>query len=207
VSKKIKISMVIPCYSITKELADMAARAAIFYRDQVDELIISEDGGMFWPKLHELADIYTIYKHNNGFTRNVNLGWKQAKGDYVMIVNSDTWLRKGNLNDLCIPGKVTSPIIANQGIPFLAGPFWCAPKEVTKERGYLMEEMKTYSSDSEYDHRVRDIFQKVTSVEIFHEQAQTVKAAGIEGGPEQERDRRILQQLIEEGKAAPNSDR
>jgi hypothetical protein len=70
----------------------------------------------------------------------------------------------------------------------------------------LMEEMKTYSSDSEYDHRVRDIFQKVESVEIFHEQAQTVKAAGIEGGVEQERDRKILQKLIEEGKAAPNSD-
>ncbi len=84
----------------------------------------------------------------------------------------------------------------------LAGPFWVVPKEVAAERGYLLEELKTYSSDSEYDHRVKDIFVKVPSVEIYHEQAQTVKALGIEGGAEQERDRKIYEELIKEGKAA-----
>jgi hypothetical protein len=89
----------------------------------------------------------------------------------------------------------------NQYIDRLAGPFWVVPKEVTQERGYLMEEMHTYSSDSEYDNRVADIFQKVTSVEIYHEMAQTVSAAGVEGGEQQEKDRDIYSQLIQEGKA------
>jgi hypothetical protein len=196
-----KISMVIPTYTLNSELEEIAYNATVFYRDQVDELIITEDGGMFSQKLMDMADIYTRYKTNGGFTKNVNRGWKQATGDYVMIVNSDTWLSKGKLVDLCIPGKVTSPVIRNQTIPFLAGPFWCAPKEVTKERGYLMEEMHTYSSDSEYDHRIRDIFQKVPEVEIMHYMAKTVTAAGVEGGVQQQKDREIYSQLVSDGKA------
>lgn len=197
-----KISMVIPCYSIDQKLADMASLCGDYYHDQVDELIVVEDGGIFNQHLFELADIYVRYKENAGFTKNVNRGWKLASGDYVMITSSDTWLRKGDLNDLCIPGKVTSPHIANQGIDFLAGPFWCTPKEITEERGYLLEEMHTYCSDSEYDMRVRDIFEKVPSVEIFHHMAQTVTPAGVEGGEQQRKDREEYQKLIEKGEAA-----
>ena len=196
-----KISLIIPTYLINKHLEELAIRCVLSYREQVDELIITENGGFFSPELYKLADYYILGKENTGFTKNVNRGWINAKGDYVMIVSSDTFLLKGNLVDLCIPGKVTSPIIGNQYIPFLAGCFWCAPKEVTKERGYLMEEMRTYCSDSEYDVRVRDIFQKVDSIKVFHEQAQTVKAAGEEGGEAQRKDREIYQKLKEEGKA------
>lgn len=198
-----KISLVIPMINLNPYLEDLAITAAVSYRDQVDQLIISEGGGNFSEKLRKIADLY-LYSHENvGFTKNVNRGWRLAEGDFVMIVNSDTCLlHHGKLADLCIPGKVTSPIIANQYIDRLAGPFWCTPKEIAKERGYLLEELKTYSSDSEYDSRVKDIFQKVDTVQIYHEQAQTVKALGIEGGAEQDRDRKIYQKLIEEGKAS-----
>ena len=195
-----KISLIIPCYTINKDLAEMAIRCALSYKDQCDEIIIEEDGGLLNLDLMQVADRYHYNKENVGFTKNVNRGWKSAEGDFVMIVNSDTELMKGNLSDLCIPGKVTSPNIANQYIDFLAGPFFVIPKEVTKERGYLLEELKTYSSDSEYDARVRDIFEKVETVKIYHKQAQTVKAAGVEGGREQRRDREIYQKLKEEGK-------
>ena len=196
-----KISLVIPTYTLNKELEELAIRCALSYRDQVDELIISEDGGFFSPELYKLSDLYILGKENVGFTKNVNRGWKNARGDYVMVVNSDTWLMKGKLLDLCVEDKITSPIIGNQYIDRLAGCFWCAPKEITKIRGYLLENMKTYSSDSEYDNRVADIFQKVESVKIYHEMMKTVKVAGIEGGEEQQRDREIYAQLIKEGKA------
>lgn len=196
-----KISLVIPTYTITKELEELAIRACLSYREQVDELIISEDGGFESNNLKQLADIYIYNKNNRGFTANLNCGWRVAVGDFVMLVNSDTTLHQGKLEDICIPNRVTSPEIVSQYIPYLAGPFFCVPKEITKERGYLMEEMKTYSSDSEYDTRVRDVFQKVPSVRIYHEMMQTVKAVGIEGGIEQERDRQIYAKLIEGGKA------
>jgi len=196
-----KISMVIPCYTKTKELEEQALMAIASYKDQVDELIVIEDGQMFSSKLMEASDIYIYNKNNIGFTANVNRGWRMANGEYVCIVNSDTILREGDLNDLCIPGKITSPLIVNQYIDRLAGPFWCSPREVTKKYGYLMEEMVMYSSDSEYDERVKDIFVRVPSVKIYHEMAQSVTVAGVEGGVTQERDRQIYTQLQREGKA------
>lgn len=196
-----KLSVVIPCYTINHDLEELAVTAACSYREQADEIIVVEDGGMFSRELFDLADIYIRYKENKGFTVNVNRGWKIASGDYVAIASSDTFLVGGRLEDLCVPSKVTSPTIENQYIPRLAGPFFVVPKEVTKERGYLMEEMRTYSSDSEYDNRTADIFQKVDSVVIHHMMAQTVKVAGVEGGEEQNKDREIYANLIREGKA------
>lgn len=196
-----KISIVIPTFTLNKDLAELAIRCALSYKEQCDEIIIEEDGGLLNLDLMQVADRYHYNKENVGFTKTVNRGWKSAEGDYVMIINSDTYLMKGNLKDLCIPGKVTSPLIANQYIDRLAGCFFVVPKEVTKERGYLLEELKTYSSDSEYDNRVADIFQKVETVKIFHHQSQTIKAAGIEEGAEQQRDREIYARLIKEGKA------
>lgn len=194
-----KTSLVIPTYTLTKELERLALWAAASYREQVDQLIITEDGGMYSPKLQEISDIYIYNKVNVGFSKNVNRGWKNADGDFVMIVNSDTQLMKGKLDDLCIPGMVTSPEIVNQYIDRLAGPFWCTPKELTDRFGYLREEMRTYSSDSEYDERMKDFFIKVPSVQVFHEQAKTVTEAGVEGGEEQERDRKIYADLIAKG--------
>lgn len=194
-----KISLVIPTYTLTKELERLALWAAASYREQVGQLIITEDGGMYSPKLQEISDIYIYNKVNVGFSKNVNRGWKNADGDFVMIVNSDTQLMKGKLDDLCIPGMVTSPEIVNQYIDRLAGPFWCTPKELTDRFGYLREEMRTYSSDSEYDERMKDFFIKVPSVQVFHEQAKTVTEAGVEGGEEQERDRKIYADLIAKG--------
>lgn len=195
------LSLVFPTYTINKKLEEFAIRAILSYQDQADEIIVCEDGGMFSPLLMNMATTYIYNNENRGFSVNVNRGWKFATGDFVAIVNDDTELREGNLKDLCIPGKVTSPEIINQYIPYLAGPFWCADKEVTKERGYLLEDMKIYSSDSDYDHRIRDVFQKVPSVKIFHEGAQTCIAAGCEGGEQQEKDRQIYAKLVAEGKA------
>jgi glycosyltransferase involved in cell wall biosynthesis len=195
------LSMVIPCYTINDDLKEMVIQAAASYRDQVDELIIVEDGGQFVSEFAEIADVYMYFKENKGFTVNVNRGWRVAKGDYTAIASSDTMLVEGNLKHLCIPGKVTSPEITNQHIDFLAGPFFVVPKTVRDERGYLREEMRTYSSDSEYDHRVRDMFQKVPSVRVFHQMMQTVRAAGVEGGEEQQRDREAYQRLREAGEA------
>ncbi len=196
-----KISLIIPTFTLNKELAELTIRCALSYKEHVDEIIIEEDGGLLNLDLMQVADRYHYNKENVGFTKNVNRGLRSAEGDYIMVVNSDTELMSGKLEDLCVPNKVTSPIIANQYIDRLAGPFFVIPRNILNERGYLLEELKTYSSDSEFDNRVADIFQKIETVKIFHHQAKTVKAAGIEGGKGQQRDREIYQRLKEEGKA------
>ena len=197
-----KLSVVIPTYTVDEHLEKLAIEAIRSYSYQADEIIVTEDGGRYSSQIMALADTY-IYNHENkGFTYNVNRGWGFSRGLFTAIVSSDTRLNEGDILDLCIPGKVTSPEIVNQSIDGLAGPFFVVPREIKEERGLLLEDMRTYSSDSEYDHRVKDIFQKVSQVKIFHHQAQSVSAAGVEGGEEQERDRKIYQQLINEGRAS-----
>jgi len=183
-------------------LEDMAVDCLMSYRSQVDQLIVCEDGGNFSERLRNISDIYAFNKDNVGFTKNVNRAWRLATGSYCMVVSSDTILMEGDIRDLCIPGKVTSPEVQNQFIEYLAGPFFVVPRTVKEERGMLLEEMRTYCSDSEYDHRVRDIFEKVDSVKIAHIMAQSVKAAGVEGGNEMQRDREAYAKLIREGKAS-----
>lgn len=189
-----KISVVLPTVILTKELEDLTIQAIKSYRE-ADEIIVSEDGGMFSPKIMALADIYIYNTYNSGFTKNVNRGWKNASGDFIMIANNDTHLIEGSLKDLCIPGKITSPLIVNQSIDGMAGPFWVIPKEVTAERSYLVEELKTYYSDTDYADRTKDIFQKVTNVKIYHEQSRTIKTQGINESKELSRDRQIYELL------------
>ena len=201
-----KLSMVIPTYTITQELENIAIWACESYREQVDEMIITEDGGMFSPGLCRLADIYIRSKNNLGFTKNVNRGWMNSNGDFTAIVNSDTFLNKGKLYDLCIPGKATSPHVKNMGMDFLCGSFFVVPREIKESRGMLLEELKTYCSDSEYDARVRDVYQKVPSVVIYHHAAKTVEAMkGLQNfDDEQElaKDRETYAKLIKEGRAS-----
>lgn len=196
------LSIVIPAYTIDEETEEVTMQAVLSYKEYCDELIITEDGGNYSEKLRNEATAYIYNRENKGFSVNVNRGFRYAVGDYIAIVSSDTRLYEGNPRDLCIPGTVTSPHIVNQSIERLAGPFFVVPKEVRNKRGYLLEEMRTYCSDSEYDHRVKDIFQKVPSVKIYHHMAHTVKKAGVEGGIEQRRDNDIYFELVKQGRAA-----
>lgn len=177
----IRTTVVIPTYTLNRDLETMAYNCAKSYKEFADELIICEDGGRQSKPLIQLADQY-IYHDNWGFTENVNEGWGRANGDYVFIVNSDTYIESGNFEDLCIPGHVTSPKMAGhtrQG-EFLNGAFWVAPKEVTKERGTLNPVYKMYFSDDDYYVRVKDIFQQVDSVVIRHVYGATTTFLGDE---------------------------
>lgn len=197
-----QFSLVIPAYTIDEESEEMTLRCIESYRAHVDEVIVSEDGGVYSEKLRKQSTSYLYNSENKGFSVNVNRGFRYATGDYIAIVSTDTYLIEGNPRDLCVPGKVTSPEIVNQYIERLAGPFFVVPKEVRDSLGYLLEDMRTYCSDSEYDHRTKHIFQKVPTVKVFHHMAQTVKKAGVEGGVEQRKDNDIYFELVKQGRAA-----
>lgn len=63
---------------------------------QYDELVIVDD------PIENLA-------------KKINKGFEKASGDYFVVCNDDIVLTKGNLRDLCKPGKVLSPTIINGG--------------------------------------------------------------------------------------------
>lgn len=188
-----RLSIVIPTYSINVDLFQMANRCIDSYKlkEHDVEIIVTEDGGMF-EYLH--SDTY-IYSPNKGFTVNVNRGWRQAQGDYVAIVSSDTYLVSGNIMDLCVTGRVTSPRIENQDIDGLAGCFFVAPWEITRRIGMLNEDMHTYFSDEDYKERTKGIFQKINSVIIHHDQARTVTAAGVNNAEQSEKDKQAYAKI------------
>lgn len=184
------ISLCIPTYTLNKELEQMALRCVHSFKfacesSGVDyEVVISEDGGMYSPALMEEANVYIYNLDNQGFSKNVNMAWKNAKGKYVAIINSDTYYVSGDIKDMCIQGRVTSPQIINQDIEGFAGCFWVAHKDIPKNFGYLDEDMRIYYSDEVYKKKIGDSFQKVETFKIFHGQAKTVTTAGV-NTPEQ----------------------
>ena len=171
--------MVIPTYTLNEDLEDMAINAMLTYRDEVDELIVCEDGGNYSDEMRKIADIYIYSKKNVGFTKNINRGWKIASGDYTMLVNSDTLLFEGKLKDLCIPGRVTSPRVSGYITEKLFGGFFCVPKEIQEKYGYLDESFPMWGSDSDYEKKILDIYQTVSSVDVYHKGGATTNAAGI----------------------------
>lgn len=192
-----KISMVIPTYTIDSELEELAIVCALSYREQVQELIICEDGGKFSEELSKIADLYVYGKKNEGFTKNVNKGWRLSTGDYTMIVNSDTQLLDGDLKDLCIPARVTCPIAKTENVPYFWGTFFCVPRPVKEMYGLLDERMLMYGSDSEYEKRIGHLYQPIQTVEIIHHLNQTTNKMDQKYIKEQQEiDRTIFAEII-----------
>jgi glycosyltransferase involved in cell wall biosynthesis len=183
------LSIVIPTYTITKSIEEMTIQAILSYKPFVEEIIITEDGGMFSPQIVSLVDKYIYTKNNQGFVKNVNQGWKLATEAYVAIVNSDTRLNTGSLRDLCIPNKITSPITRGQDVPLLAGHFFVCPR--TFGTALLDERFKMFCSDADLEVRYGKDIQQVDSVSIWHELNQTIKLANLMDGTQLEKDREV----------------
>jgi len=186
-----KISAVIPTYTLNKDLEKVANITISEIRSKVDEIIIVEDGGMYSPWLQSNSDKYLYHSKNVGFTKNVNLGLQIAEGEYIAVVSSDISQIIGEIDDLCIPGRVTSPITKNQDVPLLAGHFFVIPRTVLDERGFLNDSMRIFCSDADYEERIKDIFEQVPTVKILHGINTTLKVADLMGGEQLKVDRAI----------------
>lgn len=200
-ARKISKTLVIPTYTVTGELEDMALKCIRSHRDQVDTIIVSEDGGAWSSSIRDLVDIYVYGKNNVGFTKNVNRGWRLSQSDFTIIVNSDTYLLDGNIDDLCQEGFVMSPRVDNlSNYPGFVGSYWVTPKEITEKFGMLDERLKTYQSDMDYYERIKPMFKKGESVSIYHTKSQTLLAANIDREQEMNDDNNTYQHILAERK-------
>jgi glycosyltransferase involved in cell wall biosynthesis len=103
------LSVVIPTFSRTEKLTQMAVQLAKQVRPMCDELVITEDAGGDSEELREIADIYLYHAVRTGHGNNLNKGFQASTGDFVAILDSDILLTKGSLRDLCIPEKIVCP--------------------------------------------------------------------------------------------------
>ena len=199
VDNRIK-TLVIPTYTLNKDLETMAFACALSHRDQVDEIIITEDGGNYSDGLREIADIYIYNKHNVGFTRNLNRGWILSNSDFTIIANSDTVLVSGNLSDIC---RDDPPMVCSPGIENLlmrqdgfTGSYFVVPKEIKKKYGMLDERLKNYQSDIDYYYRIKDLFLVESRVIINHQKAQTIVASDLDIKIELNRDAQMYDKML-----------
>lgn len=161
-------SILVPTYSPTEELSEMAVELCKTLRNHCDELIVCEDTENFWPNLQAVCDVYVIHK-NWGFTKNVNTGLRLAQGDYVAVINSDVKLLEGNLRDMCQPDYVTMPVaIDGWHNGELYGGFFVLPKTIIQKYGYLNEEYRHFYSDAEYSNRIRHHLLICQGIKISH---------------------------------------
>lgn len=96
------LSVVVPCYNSEEYLAHCLE--SLLKGGQQLEIIIVNDGSR--DRTAEIADefqrrfpqnIKVIHQQNGGHGMAINAGLKEAKGDYVKIVDSDDWVDEGAL--------------------------------------------------------------------------------------------------------------
>jgi O-antigen biosynthesis protein len=113
-----KISVIIPHYPFNEEI-NRTLKKCVDSLPHYDELIV-------------------VVNQGTGFAKAVNQGLSLAKGDYLMVVNNDIVWHKGELEDMCVPDTVTSPIV-NASIQPFWGCFFCIPRSIYEKVGGLDE--------------------------------------------------------------------
>lgn len=127
-----RISLVIPYYHSDDEKPGVLCGAVGSMIKFVDELIVVSE------KLDNLAT-------------KINRGMRQATGDFIIVTNDDVVLTTDNLQELCIPDKVTTPHINDGSAKLFHGHAWCMPRHIYTIVGDIFEGYNGfYFDDSDY---------------------------------------------------------
>jgi GT2 family glycosyltransferase len=87
------------------------------------------------------ADEVIVVVTDIGMGKAINKGLGLARGDFLVVLNNDTELRRGSLKDLCDEGAVTCPQITNT-MDQLPRSFYCMPRWVYEKVGGYDEQFK-----------------------------------------------------------------
>ncbi len=91
-----KTSLVIPVFSVTREMLEMAKRCvSSLDGDRPDEVIVVDDASWLAFERSEKVDKLLRNDKNLGYVRTVNAGLKVAVGDVLIVGNSDLVFSEG----------------------------------------------------------------------------------------------------------------
>ncbi len=80
-------------------------------------------------KLENYDELVLVVNQGIGFAKAVNLGFKMAKGDFLLLVSNDVIYTGGDIRDLCDPEAVTCPVVNGRRQEFYGCTF-CLPRWV-----------------------------------------------------------------------------
>lgn len=100
-----KISIIIPVYNVEKYV-ECCIRSILQQKFKDYEIILVNDGSKdnsgticdFYSEKY--ASIHTIHKENGGLSDARNVGIKNAKGDYVLFIDSDDYIAVNSLIEI-----------------------------------------------------------------------------------------------------------
>lgn len=162
-----KVAVVIPTYSASQALCEVAVATGKGWRALADDLICVDDV-RYCKAIADICDTY-IVNEGGGVAINTNIGWRMAleKGaDYVAMMDMDCSWVEGSLRRACIPGHVSVPSLLQFPEAINIGPMFIVPKEVSDEYGFFDESVKAY--DTDYGVRVFGIMTQVRSLRVNH---------------------------------------
>lgn len=174
------LSVVIPFWSDNGRHDAMLAACIESLDGQYDELVIASNQ----PTPEGRAE----------FAKYVNLGLRLARGDYRLVLNSDTCLEGGTIRDLCVPGVITSPTINGEPTVF-HGCCFCVPRTVYARHGGLDEMYVGNWEDMDYAlrmYRAGVPMQNVPTVTLWHEGGATYRDLNQPDMMHGENERRFL---------------
>lgn len=167
-SGPVKLSVVIPAWSGTPELAQMALDLCKQVRPMCDELILTEDSGNYYKELQEIADLYLMHE-NLGDVVNTVLGMRIALGEYIAAINTDVHILMGSVRSLCIPGKTVTPWEKDGNHQEFNGAFYVIPRTVLNEYGPPLITRQAQGADFEYMYRIQKTFQWSSDLCFTHQ--------------------------------------
>lgn len=118
---KIKLTFVVPVYNVEKYL-ERCVKSIICRTGVQYEIILVDDGstdssGSVCDALCEqyVGIVRVIHKENNGLASARNRGLEEAKGEYIVFVDSDDWLESGFIDRISPIINVFRPDIIKYG--------------------------------------------------------------------------------------------
>ena len=97
-------------------------------------------------------EVIVVLNDAIGFAKAVNQGLRVATGDYLCVINNDTYIIDGQLKDIVDPKGVSCPLVNGYHSAF--GCFFCIPRWVYEEVGELDERFVNSFEDNDYVRRL-----------------------------------------------------
>jgi hypothetical protein len=117
------------------------------------------------------SELIVLTDNEKSQYQKLNMGMAMATQPFVMCANNDTQYTSGNLEDMCIEGAVTRPLIrGTRGSPF--GHCFCVPKKIWEVLGHFEDRYKHgYYDDDDWLFKLeaaRVPVILVDTVDIYH---------------------------------------
>jgi len=163
-----KISFVLPVFSLTKQSAEMAERCieSLSSDRRPDEIVVVDDAS--WVQLSSSTDIDVLIKngHNLGYVKTTNIGLRAATGDVIIVGNSDLVFSHGWFDSLVdlLPTYDIAALRTSEGGRIEGtedrieedgrfGPLFAIKRSAYEKLGGLDERFVHFCSDNDYRRR------------------------------------------------------